>query len=158
MDRFKTILYPTDFSEHSLVALPYALDLARQFGAELHCLHVVDEAYQYWLGAGETATVVPVVMPAEEMRKAAEEQMRRFAAERLQEVAREVITKVLVGRPFLEIIRYAREHGVDLIVLATHGRGAIASMLLGTVAEKVVRKSPCAVLTVRHPNHKFEAP
>jgi nucleotide-binding universal stress UspA family protein len=65
---------------------------------------------------------------------------------------------VVMGKPFAEIIRYAREQAIDLIVLGTHGRSALGSMLLGGVAEKVVRKAPCAVLTVRHPDHQFEAP
>ena len=64
----------------------------------------------------------------------------------------------LVGTPFVEIIRYAREHEIDLIVMGTHGRGLIAHVLMGSVAEKVVRKAPCPVLTVRHPEHEFVMP
>jgi nucleotide-binding universal stress UspA family protein len=67
-------------------------------------------------------------------------------------------TALLAGNPFLEIIRYARAHNVDLIVMGTHGRGPIAHMLLGSVAEKVVRKSPCPVLTVREAQHEFVMP
>ena len=59
---------------------------------------------------------------------------------------------------FVEIVRYARENEIDLLVLGTHGRGAIAHMLIGSVAEKVVRKAPCPVLTVRHPEHEFIMP
>ena len=62
------------------------------------------------------------------------------------------------GAPFLEIIRYAKENDVDLIVLGTHGRSGLAHVLLGSVAERVVRKSPCPVLTVRHPEHEFVMP
>jgi nucleotide-binding universal stress UspA family protein len=69
-----------------------------------------------------------------------------------------VATALRVGSPFVEVIRYARDHDVDLIVMGTHGRGAIAHMLLGSVAERVVRKAPCAVLTVRGKGHTFEAP
>src|SRR5207302_3469836 len=64
----------------------------------------------------------------------------------------------LTGSPFVEIVRYAKEQNIDLIVLGTHGRGPIAHMLLGSVAEKVVRKAPCPVLTVRHPEHEFVMP
>jgi nucleotide-binding universal stress UspA family protein len=67
-------------------------------------------------------------------------------------------TALLAGNPFLEIIRYAKAHNVDLIVMGTHGRGPIAHMLLGSVAEKVVRKSPCPVLTVREAQHEFVMP
>jgi len=59
---------------------------------------------------------------------------------------------------FVEVIRYAREKDIDLLVLGTHGRGAIAHMLMGSVAEKIVRKAPCPVLTVRHPEHEFVMP
>ena len=61
----------------------------------------------------------------------------------------------LVGSPAGEILRYATEQEVDLIVIGTHGRGAIGHMLLGSVTERVVRKAPCPVLTVRHPQHEF---
>ena len=154
--KLEKILYPTDFSEHSLCALPYARDLAGQFEAQLHCLHVVDESYQYWMGPGETA--VPVVMPTEDIMKSAQKQMDDLIEKSFSEMSVSVIKKVVSGRPFVEIVRYARENEIDLTVIATHGHGALASMLLGSVTEKVVRKSPCPVLTVRHPEHKFEIP
>ena len=62
------------------------------------------------------------------------------------------------GHPFVEILSDAKQHDIDLIVMGTHGRGAIKHMLLGSVAEKVVRKAPCPVLTVRHPDHEFVMP
>jgi universal stress protein A len=62
------------------------------------------------------------------------------------------------GTPFLEIIRYARENSIDLIVMGTHGRGFMAHLLLGSVAENVVRQGPCPVLTVRKGQHVFERP
>ena len=68
----------------------------------------------------------------------------------------EVVTRV--GKPFVEIIHHARDHDVDLIVIGTHGRGAVQHALLGSVAEQVVRTSPCPVLTVRHPEHEFVMP
>ena len=88
-----------------------------------------------------------------------------MAAERLEEVIpradRDKLSVTLVmrkGNPFLEVVRYARDQKMDLIVLGTHGRGAIAHVLMGSVAEKVVRKASCAVLTVRHPQHEFVMP
>jgi len=154
--KLKKILYPTDFSEHSLCALPYARDLAGQFGAELHCLHVVDESYQYWLGPGETA--VPVVFPMDDIIKSVQKQMDDLVKKHFGDLGNQVIASVVSGRPFVEIIRYAREHDIDLTVIATHGHGALASMFLGSVTEKVVRKSDCPVLTVRHPEYKYKAP
>jgi len=156
MGSIKKILYPTDFSKHSLSALPYAKELAKLSSAEIHCLHVVDEACQYWLGAGEAA--MPVVMPAEDIKNSAQEQMTQFVEAHFGDPQGSVVANLVTGRPFVEIIRYARENEIDLIVIATHGHGALASMLLGSVTEKVVRKSTCPVLTVRHPEHKFEIP
>jgi nucleotide-binding universal stress UspA family protein len=65
------------------------------------------------------------------------------------------VIATIVGSPFYEIVRYATEQQIDLIVIGTHGRGPLGHMLLGSVAEKVVRKAPCPVLTVRHPQHEF---
>ncbi len=62
------------------------------------------------------------------------------------------------GGPYVEIVRYAKERDIDLIVMGTHGRGFVAHMLMGSVAEKVVRRAPCPVLTVRHPEHDFVVP
>jgi len=152
----KKILYPSDFSEHSLCALPYARELSGRFGAELHCLHVVDEATQYWVGTGDTA--VPIVVPLEELTGTAEKQMAQFVADNFGEDGAGIVSHVVSGRPFIEIIHYAQEQEIDLIVIATHGHGALASMLMGSVTEKVVRKCPCPVLTVRHKEHKFEMP
>ncbi len=156
MAQIKKILYPTDFSEHSLCALPYAKELAKNSSAEIHCLHVVDESYQYWLGAGEAA--MPVVMPVEDIKSSAQEHMKQFVETHFGDRQDSVVTNIVTGRPFVEIIHYARGNEIDLIVIATHGHGALASMFLGSVTEKVVRKSSCPVLTVRHPEHKFEIP
>ena len=124
MIELRRILYPTDFSEHSVCALEYARELAKRFEAELHCLYVADESYQYWMGAGGEAAV-PMVMPLEDVKKAAEQQMEQFVEEQFGGERQNLVSRVISGRPFLEIIRYARENQMDLIVIATHGRGAL---------------------------------
>ncbi len=155
MAKVQKILCPTDFSELSVGAVNYAVLLAETFGAELHLLHVVDQAYQYWMAMGpETIPAGP--MP-EELTKTATKQMEEFAGEYVPEKL-EASTEVISGRPFLEIIRIARERKSDLIVIGTHGRGALRQVLLGSVAEKVVRKAPCPVLSVREPGHEFIMP
>jgi len=156
MTEIKNILCPSDFSEHSQAALPYAIDLARRYDAELHFLHVADDSYQYWVAGGESAS--PILIPEDELLETSQKQMDDFVAKHLSGVDVPLVTKLVTGRPFVEIIRYAREESIDMIVIATHGRGAIASMLLGGVTEKVVRKASCPVLTVRHADHKFEMP
>ena len=149
------ILVPTDFSENSDVALKYAMALADLTGASLHVLHVLQNP----LGAGWAAEVY-VPPPAEFF-------------ERIEQDAREHLNGLLIdeqkgkyraelvclnGSPFLEIIQFAKQQTIDLIVIGTHGRGAVSHMLMGSVAERVVRKAPCPVLTVRHPQHEFVMP
>lgn len=149
----RIILVPYDFSETSDVALGYAKEFARRFGAVLHLLHVVSDAH---IGPGTEAFWGVSGL----------EVQRRWVAEagaKLEDLcsteertAFNVRTAVEVGTPFVGIIRYARSHHVDLIVMGTHGRGPVKHLLLGSVAEQVVRQAPCPVLTVRHPEHGFE--
>jgi len=151
-----SILFPTDFSDVSVGALDHARTLAEKFKARLHCLHVVDDAYQYWTALGPES--VPVGPPPQELEQLANERLETFRKEHLTGLPSEPVASVVLGRPFAEIIRYAREQNVELIVMATHGRGAISQMLLGSTTEKVVRKAPCAVLTVRATVHEFVMP
>ena len=150
----KSILFPTDFSEFSLYALDYATSFARQYGAKLVLLHVVD------LFLSDPAYFAPYV-PTESM----SEDFRKRARERLEEIAKTklpggISTEIVVvqGRPFVEIVREARERRVDLIVLSTHGRTGLSHAMFGSTAEKVVRKAPCPVLSIRHPEHEFVMP
>ncbi len=154
--KFSVILYPTDFSDLARGALGTARRLAEKFDGQLHCLHVVDEAYQYWSAMGPES--IPVGPPPEDMVELARTRMEKFREAHLGGLKRAALTAVRMGRPFAEIIAYARECDADLIVMATHGRGAIAHMLLGSTTEKVVRKAPCAVLTVRAGDQQFEMP
>ncbi len=154
--KFSKILYPTDFSELSLHALPMVRTLADAFESEVLCLHVVDEGYQTWAPIGPES--VPITVPIDELSKIATEQMTAFAREHLTGFKKQPETRVVVGRAFVEIIAIGRDWGADVIVMPTHGRGAIAHMLLGSTTEKVVRKSPCPVLTVRDPEREYVAP
>jgi nucleotide-binding universal stress UspA family protein len=158
MKSIERILYPTDFSEYSLAALPYAVQIARKFHARLTCLHVIDEAHEEFLRGLYIAPLLAAPYAAEgSIRKAKEIELGEFATAHLSDVE-DLQTDLVVGRPFVEIIRYAREHQMDLVVMGTHGHSALTTVLLGSVAEKVVRKSSCPVLTVRHQKHRFEMP
>ena len=84
--------------------------------------------------------------------------MAKFCERTFADLTTPAISNVVLGRPFLEIITYAKRNRVDLIVMSTHGRGAIAHVLLGSTTEKVVRKASCAVVTVRPPEHPFIMP
>lgn len=154
--KIENILFPTDFSDLAQGALPFAREMAGSFQAQLHCLHVVDEAYQYWSAMGPES--IPVGPPIDDMIDLATSRMAKFREEHLDGLDRPPTTHVASGRPFSEIITYVRAQEIDLIVMATHGRGAFASMLLGSTTEKVVRKAQCAVLTIRPEEHKFVMP
>ena len=150
MIALKTVLVPTDFSDCSEAAVRYGRALAQAFGASLHLLHVVQDPYkQAWAAEGFAAPVSDMIVQWEtEARKRLEESAAACAP-----VATTVATRI--GSPFYDIACYAAEMNVDLIVIGTHGRGPIGHMLLGSVAERIVRKAPCPVLTVRHPQHEF---
>ncbi len=143
----KKILFPTDFSDHSIAALECVRDLAEKYDAKVHCLHVADDSCHYWMAGDDS--LAPVVISSAELGENAKTLMQRFADEKLSVLSDRMEPVVVVGRPFAEIIRYAEDNDIDMIVMSSHGHGALAAMILGSVTEKVVRKAPCAVLTVR---------
>lgn len=156
MIALRNILFPTDFSELSKPALAFVRYFAESFKADVHVLHVVDESYQYWMTMGPE--MMPIGPPPENVLEACQKEMTRFVADLLYGWNCTVHQSVALGRPFLEIIRYAREKKIDMIILGTHGRGGLKHALLGSVAEKIVRKAPCPVLTIRDPGHDFVMP
>jgi nucleotide-binding universal stress UspA family protein len=156
MIALKHILAPTDFSDPSQVAMKYARALAENFAATLHVLHVFDDSHLLWV-ASEGFPIDESGNLREEAERAARDRLQRVVAE-AQSEKHPTRAILRVGAPFVEIIRYAREENIDLIVMGTHGRGPIAHLLMGSVAERVVRKAPCPVLTVRHPEHEFVLP
>lgn len=149
------ILVPTDFSKHSENALAYAAAFAEKFDAELFLLHVVQDLALF---VPEALTAAPpVTPPVEQLTAAVREALDRLIdSNHLRRFT--VHTEVREGSPFYEIVRFAKEQEIDLIIMGTHGRAGLVHVLLGSVAEKVVRKSPCPVLTVRHPEHEFVHP
>jgi nucleotide-binding universal stress UspA family protein len=151
--QIRKILFPTDFSPLAQLALRYAREFAEQFQAQLCCLHVVDEAQQYWAALGPEAT--PVAPPIDDLLNAANAQIQAFADEHLVGLSFAAMTKVVMGKPAHEICEYAREIGCDLLIMATHGHSGVLHALLGSTAEKVVRKAPCPVLTVRSGERDF---
>jgi len=150
MIELKRILLPTDLSECSERARSYACELAKRFAAELHVLHVVPPISV----PGYVGPVPDEWLHPEDGARQALEAWDDPAFEELGSVQRFVVT----GTPFVEIVRHARESDVDLIVIGTHGRSGLTHALLGSVTEKVVRKAPCPVLTVRPEGHQFVMP
>lgn len=153
MVTYQRILLATDFSDSSSVAVEHACLLAKTFHAELHVIHVLETDISMM---GDGINYLPLNY-FEEVEKQAPERLRRVVPQEYRSDL-VVIPVLRRGAPFLELVQYARDSKADLIVMGTHGRGAVAHLLMGNVAEKVVRKAPCAVLTVRHPEHKFVMP
>ncbi len=150
----KKILVPQDFSEYSLHALKYAVTFAELFRSELIVLHIVE----------------PIVYPADfsfgqVSIPAMEEEIRRHSEEQLTDlVAKEIpsgikATPIIrIGKPFIEIVEVAKSESTDLIVISSHGRTGMDHVLFGSTADKVVRKAPCPVLTIRPHEHEFVVP
>jgi nucleotide-binding universal stress UspA family protein len=149
----RRILFPTDFSEQAEHAWPYALRFGQEFGAEVHLLHVV-------VPPPRLAEAYAVNFDPDRM-------VQALTADAATQLDRQVETakerglifhrEVRVGVDAREILDYAAKHEIDLIVMATHGRSGLAHVLLGSVAEKVVRKAPCPVLTIKPPAMKTAA-
>jgi len=155
MIELKRILFPTDFSECGRAAEKYAQALSERFGAELHILHVLGDVAMMMPEPG-TALALPQNYLLE-MKQEAERAIEKILPEATKAGLR-VVRATRMGNAYVEIVKYAEEKSIDLIVVGTHGRGGLMHMLLGSVAEKVVRKSPCPVLTVRPAGHQFVKP
>ena len=140
------ILVPTDFSEPAAAAVTWGRTLAAEFGAELHLLHVVAEPYLYPWGSELSAFPLSDVLAQSE--GAARAQLETLGAS-LDLPAERVITATALGTPVDRVLDYVTANGIDLIVMGTHGRGVVGHMLLGSVAERVVRRSTVPVLTIR---------
>ena len=145
MMKIKKILFPTDFTEGALAAMPYVADLAASYGAKLYLLHVI---YDMSASTGLHVPHISLNAMYEEMQKGAEKEIGDFGAE-MSVKLKDVETRVLRGVPYEEILKFARENGVDLIVMGTHGRSGLDRVIFGSTAEKVVRNAECPVLTVR---------
>ncbi len=152
MITLKTVLVPVDFSETSDVALLYGKEMAQAFGATLHVLHVVQEPYsQPWAVEAYGFSLA-----------ALQEDWIKDAKARLDQAVTaddranlKAVTETVLGHPVTEVLRYAADQNIDLIVMGTHGRGPLGHLVMGSVAERVVRGAPCPVLTVRHPEREF---
>jgi nucleotide-binding universal stress UspA family protein len=146
--KLKKVLVPTDFSESARHAFNYGVSFAREFKAELVLLHVVEN-----LTVGYASDLFPVPMAEvfQEISGYAKAELAKLAEEARQKGVA-VAELVAQGKPSAEIIRHAAENSVDMIVLGTHGKGMLDQALFGSTTERVVRRAPCPVLTVRMPS------
>ena len=149
----KNVLVATDFSECSDAALTYARALAGTFGARLHVLHVVEfVGAADVMGMGGYAVAMPISTRSWKLGTSAARPAD--LGERSPDPSRQ--GPLVTGEtPAHAIVEYANAEPIDLIVVGTHGRRGISHLVLGSVAEKVVRMAPCPVLTVRHPEREF---
>jgi nucleotide-binding universal stress UspA family protein len=156
MISIKNILVATDFSEPSDAALTYGRALARNFEATLHVVHVVGNlSGVVYGGEGYVASLPELQQEIEDAARKQLDDLLVDSDERPLPTRRMLITS---NAPGLAIVQYAAREHIDLIVTGTHGRGGVAHLLMGSVAERVVRTAPCPVLTVRHPEHEFVVP
>jgi len=156
MITMKNVLVATDFGEASDAALAYGRTLAGRFGARLHVLHVAQNIYLNAFGAENFASIAPRLQQELEDAARAELNERLIDSDKSGPPTEGVI--LTAASPAFTIVDYAREHDIDLIVMGTHGRGALTHFLMGSVAERVVRMAPCPVLTIKHPEHDFVQP
>ena len=148
----KRVLVPIDFSDYSKNSLKYAVKLVKTFSAEMVLVYVVEPViYPPDFSMGQIA--IPAIDT--EIDKRASEELESLAK---AEIPAEIKCKCIIrtGKPFLEILDTAKEEDIDLIIIASHGHTGVEHILFGSTAEKVVRKAPCPVLSLRDPVKGYE--
>lgn len=151
MIKLKRVLVPTDFSDSARHAFTYGVSFAKEYGAELHLLHVVENIT---VGYASDLFPVPMAEVFQEISGYAKAELGKLG----EEARGRGVTAhehVIQGKPSSEIVRFAAENAVDMIVLGTHGKGMLDQALFGSTTERVVRRAPCPVLTVRTAEHEF---
>lgn len=147
MLEIRTILAPTDFSQHAEAALRFACGMAERLGATLHLLHALPEVVT---PVGPEPMLVPN-LPPEYYAESESDSLAALRGVLKPEWGRPPAVEHAVrwGDAVDAIVGYARDHAIDLVVIATHGRSGLSHVLLGSVAERIVREAPCPVLTLR---------
>ena len=150
MVTYENILFCTDFSENAQAALPFAIDLTKKYGATLHVLHVYQEpghVAEFEISSNVKMDWIRVAhLRGTEM----ENKLNALCGKITQELGA-CQAKLLRGRPHSEIIRYAKENKIDLMVMSSHGLSGLEHALFGSTTERVLRESPCHVLVIRRP-------
>ncbi len=144
----RKICVPTDFSEHADHALAYGLSIASRYGCEVHVLHVAEDAEDMAAAKALAESTSPVFVTDFLEKLEAEAEAAELEA-KLGEVG--IVRAFRAGSPADEICRYVDQQGIDLVVIGTHGRTGLERLMMGSVAESLVRKCPCPVLSVRLP-------
>ncbi len=148
MKSIEKILVATDFSEYSEEACEYAITLAKKFDASLILLHIINEPVDL---RGFYVPHITFDQLEKEISEGASKMLDKFCADNMGDFTK-YETSVIAGIPYEEIVRVATEKAVSLIVIGTHGRTGLDHLIFGSTAERVVRTSPCPVLTIRLPH------
>jgi universal stress protein A len=145
MFKIKNILLPTDFSNLSLTAASYAIDLASQYGAKVHLLNVIEKK-------PPILAIRAIDISQEKIMKSIEDAAKESLEKALNKISKnnkvEIKTILLKGNDYEEIVNYSQMQNIDVIVIATHGRTGLLHTLMGSVAEKVIRYAKCPVLVI----------
>ena len=158
MIAIKSVLVATDFSPASVSALAYGRALAQTFCSTLHVLHVVENLMtRIAYGEGAMAGPPPIELQAE-IEGLARKDLEAFISDSDRRELHAISVLRVGNNAAKEISEYAKEAAVDIIVIGATGRGMIDRFLTGSVADKVIRRAPCPVLAVRHPEHEFLIP
>ena len=159
MIEYSNILYCSDFSEEAEMAFHHAIDFCQRYDAKLHLLHVLHSGYKYM-----RHVVDEYVDPDKEERIAdeelmtqAEDDLKARYGKRLED-CNQVVFVVRIGVPFVEIVRYAREHEVDFIVMGASGSSELNKQTFGSTVENVARRAHCHVMAIRNPELAFKLP
>ncbi len=145
MNAFRTLLVTTDFSATSRSAIPLAHALAEKFGAKIVVVYVQEDVMPPFVGEYAQTSIQTIL---DDQREQLRQELEKFAATEFGS-GLQVESVVTTGIPHAEIVRLATERSADLIIMATHGRGFIGHALFGSTTERVLRRAPCPVLTVR---------
>jgi nucleotide-binding universal stress UspA family protein len=148
--KIEQILFPTDFSEGSYHAMPYAVDFSKHYNAKLHIIHIVHDFTK------ATYSHMPHISSDkifDEITEWARNEIDKCCIEQIRGLPK-VEKLVLKGIPYEEIVKFADNKKIDIIVMGTYGRVGLDKLIFGSTAERVVRKAPCPVLTVRQPEHQ----
>lgn len=139
------LIFPTDFSERSLSALPWVRKMAEAMQADVRCIYVVEEPQIY-----STLDMGPIAIPSvTELVRNAETRIDSFIKDNLKAFGSPPKASVLVGRPAEEIVNYARDNTAEMIIMTTHGYSGVKHLLLGSTTEGVLRHASCPVLSIR---------
>jgi nucleotide-binding universal stress UspA family protein len=152
MIEYSNILYCSDFSEEAEMAFHHAVDFCQRYGAQLHLLHVLHSGYKYM------RHIVDEYVNEDKEEQVADDELLAQAESDLKSNCNQAVFVVQVGVPFVEIVRYAREHKVDFIVMGASGSSELDKQTFGSTVENVARRAHCHVMAIRNPELAFKLP